>query len=226
MTTTPDRIDAARRALATAETAIAQLALDRSAALAESDDMAQISTIDQQLAEALRAAQAIRDRLAILEGKLDAETEQARISAYAESVNAIDASMVALERAGAEVEAAAMQLSNAAKLYTDAVDNIRSHWPANVPKPGTIHGSYPLSAHYVDSYRLGNLIRDGFTPNGPAQRIPPKDFVYRAVRAAASIQGFATGETVNRNKLIEELRHRGPPPVEQEDDVVVEDEAA
>jgi hypothetical protein len=217
MSTTSDRIATARQALATAETNVGNLERNRASAIADTDDLERVGELDLRLGRERQVVQACRDRIQALESKHLVETETARRQEYAAAITAIDASMESLERAAATVEEAAMALSSAARLYTDACQSILASWPANVPKPGRIHGSYPLSAHYVDSYRLGNLLR-AFTPNG--SRPSPADFVYRCTKAPADIDGFGAAEARNRAALIAELRSRGPPPVEPADDVV------
>jgi hypothetical protein len=215
--TTADRIEAAHKALVAVEMNIGKLERERIDALADSDDPDRIRDIDHHIADEHRTAQATRDRIHVLDARLLVEAAAARQQVYAESVRAIDATMESLERAGASVEAAAQQLSAASKLYTDAVQNILDRWPADVPKSGI--------SHFVGTHRLGNLIRDAFAPNALVRSIShqapsPEDFVYRATKAAASIEGFAATEARNRSALIEELRSRGTPPAEPADDVV------
>jgi hypothetical protein len=215
-TTTKSRIDAARRALAAAETTITKLEQDRAATLADSDDLDVLRTIDHRLADEQRTAQACRDRLAALESKLAAESEQARQQAYAADVNKIGESLKPLEKAAAEIELAAKAMALACQRYVAVIDDISSHWPANVPRPGTNHAGYPVSGHYTSRARLGEFVRRTFSPpslvRSTSHAAPPtSDYVTRALTAIERLDGFADAERRNRADLVDDLNQRGVP---------------
>jgi hypothetical protein len=214
---TPARIETARQALAASAARIAQLEQDRTAAIADADDLSQISTIDLQLADEHRTAQAARDRLAALEARLISESAMAREKAYAADVAAIDVMMLPLEKAAAEVEAAVKAVAVAARRYSDVAASIAAKWPAGVPK---------ASPHYLSLSRLGGILRASFSMMSLVHgttRSPPAalEFVRRAITADERAEGFATTERTNRVELLAELRQRGAPvPVVDDDEEV------
>src|SRR4029077_15101862 len=172
---------------------------------------------DIEIAEAQRNVQVSRDRLAILESQLAAESAATRTKAYAEDVATIDVMMLPLEKSAAEVEAAVKAVAIAARRYSDVAASIAQKWPAGVPK---------ASPHYLSLSRLGGILRASFSMmslvHGTTRSAPTGlEFVRRAITADERAEGFADTERTNRVELLAELRQRGAPvPVVDDDEEV------
>jgi hypothetical protein len=214
---TASRIEIAHQALAASAVRIAQLERDRTAAIAESDDMESVRKFDIELAEAQRTAQVSRDRLANLEARLISESTMAREKAYAADVDTIEAMFPPLEKAAAEVEAAVKAVAAAARRYSDVAASIAQKWPAGVPK---------ASPHYLSLSRLGGVLRGSFSMSSlvhSTTRSAPTglEFVRRAITSDERASGFAETERTNRVELLAELRQRGAPVPVVDDDTEV-----
>jgi hypothetical protein len=201
---TATRLEAARQALTAAEAKITQLAADRAAAIADADDLSQISAIDLQLADEQRTAQACRDRLAALEARTVEEAATERVKAYETAVNGIARLLPQHDQAAADVEKAMQALSAAVRKYVQVGESILQQWPPIVPKPTYHLSTRPLGERLRSCFAMSSLVYS--TTHAPPAAT---EYVRRACDAADRAAGFADAERTNRNELIAELRQRG-----------------
>lgn len=189
--TTASRLESAREALATAESKIAELLRQRSAVLADVDDLVTVHSIDLQLEGQRRNVSILTERIAVLESAEQRERAKVAEEQYRRAVAAMEKPLERRGRAAQGIETAFANLAGSVKEFMIATESVLKVWPADVEFPSRAYPGACLSLE-----RLGALVRDVFVPSrGHADRRPPQpsEFVTRAAdadrhRAFASIE--------------------------------------
>ncbi len=211
---TAAKINAAERAIEKAQTSIEQLAAEREAALAASDDIDAVRKIDAAIADERGAIAALNDRLTILKMRRAEELRIYRERKHWRAVKRFEAALPNRLRAAARLEDAVKAVAVAYREFEASCNAVETVWPPETLMWGVRH---------IRADRAGALLQQCFSLAGLVRRgsygFPepePSEFASRAATADKRAAGFVADELAHHQELLAELREQGVPEPEHQ----------